>query len=209
MEPERCTVIILAGGRSTRLGRDKASAMLEGRTLLQRAVDATSPLADAYVIVTAKGQALPEIDSEVLVHTVEDAYTDTGALGGIYTGLLAIGDSPGAALVVACDMPLLQPSLLRELLRLAPSHDAVVPMRDGLPEPLCAVYTTACVGPARRLLDRGSYKVAGLLDEVSALRVPEEEWRVFDPDGHSFLNINREDDLDLARSLITQRTKRG
>ena len=209
MEPERCTVIILAGGRSTRLGRDKASEVLEGRTLLQRAVDDTSPLADAYVIVTAKGQALPEIDSEVLVHTVEDAYTDTGALGGIYTGLLALGDSPGAALVVACDMPLLQPALLRELVRLAPGHDAVVPMLDGLPEPLCAVYTAACAEPARRLLDRGSYKVAGLLDEVNALRVPEGEWRLLDPDGLSFLNINREEDLEVAKGLLSQRMDNG
>jgi molybdopterin-guanine dinucleotide biosynthesis protein A len=183
--------------------------MLEGRTLLQRAVDATSPLADAYVIVTAKGQALPEIDSEVLVHTVEDAYTDTGALGGIYTGLLALGNSPGAALVVACDMPLLQPALLRELVRLAPGHDAVVPMLNGLPEPLCAVYTMACAGPARRLLDRGSYKVTGLLDEVNALRMTEEQWRAFDPDGLSFLNVNREEDLDFVKELISQRMDNG
>jgi molybdopterin-guanine dinucleotide biosynthesis protein A len=106
-------------------------------------------------------------------------------------------------------MPLLQPSLLRELVRLASSHDAVVPVREGLPEPLCAVYTTACIEPARRLLERGAYKVSGLLDEVDALLIPETQWRPFDTEGLSFLNVNRQEDLELARTLIMQRTERG
>jgi molybdopterin-guanine dinucleotide biosynthesis protein A len=202
MEAERCAVIILAGGKSTRLGRDKASEVLTGKTLLQRAVDATAELAGTFVLVTARGQSLPEVVAEAPLSTVVDAYPETGPLGGIVTGLLAVGDSPQPALVVACDMPLLRPALLRELLRLASGHDAVVPMVNGLPEPLCAVYAHSCINPARRLLDRGDYKVAGLLDDVDALLVPEEEWRRFDNEGLSFLNVNREDDLDRARRLV-------
>jgi molybdopterin-guanine dinucleotide biosynthesis protein A len=99
-------------------------------------------------------------------------------------------------------MPLLQPALLRELLRLSPGHDAVVPTRDGLPEPLCAVYSTACIDAARQLLERGVYKVAGILDGVDALLVPEAQWRPFDPEGLSFLNVNREADLEQAKALI-------
>ena len=222
MQDARCPVIILAGGKSTRLGRDKASEVLAGRTLLQSAVDATASLAEWYVIVTAQGQQLPAVETTVPIRTVEDAYAETGPLGGIYSGLVAMtegsdvqGQAPfrrgrgSHALVVACDMPLLQPALLRELLRLASGYDAVIPVRDGLPEPLCAVYSTACVEAARGLLERGAYKVTGLVDAVDALRVPEAQWRPFDPEGLSFLNVNREEDLEHAKALISQRTGSG
>jgi molybdopterin-guanine dinucleotide biosynthesis protein A len=205
-------VIILAGGKSTRLGRDKASEVLAGKTLLQRAVDACDGLASRYVIVTARGQRLPRLTARVPIDPVEDVYPETGPLGGIYTGLRAIAGGAlgasapapqiGACLVLACDLPLLQPDLLRELLRIAPGQDAVVPVKDGLPEPLCAVYTVGCIEPGRRLLEAGSYKVAGLLEQVDALLLPESQWRVLDPDGLSFLNVNREDDLARARELL-------
>ena len=122
-----------------------------------------------------------EIDLDEPVTTVEDAFPDTGPLGGIYTGLQHCWLSGSRALVVACDMPLLQPTLLTELLRLAPGHDAVVPLRDGLPEPLCAVYSTVCLEPARALLERGSFKVAGIFDGIDALLVPETDWRPLIP----------------------------
>lgn len=219
MEAQPLPVIVLAGGKSTRLGRDKASEVLAGRTLLQRAVDACADVASDFVIVRARGQALPAVDAQAEIDVVEDAYPETGPLGGIYTGLSAIakaaanrgetaaGDSTAGsaathALVVACDMPMLQPTLLRQLARLAPGHDAVVPIRDGLPEPLCAVYAMGCAEAARSLLERGAYRVGGLLDVIDELMVPEEAWRAFDPDGLSFLNVNREEDLVRARALI-------
>jgi molybdopterin-guanine dinucleotide biosynthesis protein A len=216
MAGPRHPVIVLAGGKSTRLGRDKASEVLEGRTLLQRAIDAVEGLAASLVIVKAGGQHLPGLRSFAPISTVEDAYANAGPLGGIYTGLLALRSSgpetplqgPLAALVVACDMPLLQPVLLRELLHLIPGHDAVVPVREGLPEPLCAVYTTACAEPARRLLDQGAYKLAGLLEHVDTLLVPEDRWRALDPEGLSFLNVNREADLEYARLVISRRANR-
>ena len=208
MEPARLPVIVLAGGRSTRLGRDKASEVLAGKSLLQRAIDASGAVASRYVIVTAKGQHLPGVTSDALLETVEDAYAETGPLGGIFTGLRALEGTSNAAvseshaLVVACDMPLLQPALLQLLVRLAFGHEAVAPVRGGLPEPLCAVYSVACIEPARRLLERGAFKLSGLLDAVDALRMPEEEWRIADPEGISFLNVNREEDLARARELI-------
>jgi molybdopterin-guanine dinucleotide biosynthesis protein A len=195
--------MVLAGGRSTRLGRDKASEVLTGKTLLQHAIDACESVASRYVIVTAKGQRLPQVLSSTPANVVEDLYRETGPLGGIYTGIRALdGELEDAALVVACDMPLLQPALLQTLIRHAPGHDAVAPVRKGLPEPLCAVYTARCLEPARRLLERGAYKLSGLLDEVDTLKVPEDEWRKFDPEGLSFLNVNREEDLEQVRRLI-------
>jgi molybdopterin-guanine dinucleotide biosynthesis protein A len=204
MENASAPVIILAGGKSTRLGRDKASEVLGGRTLLQRAVDACVGVASRYVIVKARAQALPALSVSAPVDRVEDAYPETGPLGGIYTGLTALvaAAEAGPALVLACDLPLLQPALLRALLRLAPGQDAVVPVRDGLPEPLCGVYSTRCTEAAKRLLDAGAYRVAGLVDAVEARYVQEEEWRQWDAEGLSFLNVNREEDLARARALL-------
>lgn len=212
MVEQRLPVLVLAGGKSTRLGRDKASEVLASRSLLQRALDACADVASAFVIVKARGQVLPAVRAAVPVTRVEDAYPETGPLGGIVTGLDAVRrmytsreppeNAPEAALVIGCDMPLLQAALLRELVRLSAGHEAVVPVHDGLPEPLCAVYAVACADASRRLVEQGAYRVAGLLDAVNGLLVEEEEWRSFDPDGLSFLNVNREEDLKRARAII-------
>jgi molybdopterin-guanine dinucleotide biosynthesis protein A len=200
MEPSATTAaIVLAGGKSTRLGRDKASEPLLGVPLLQRVLDRLEGLVDEYVVVVRAGQVLPPLSAHD-VKVVEDLYPETGPLGGIYTGLSAVRALH--AVVVACDMPLLQRPLIAELLRLAPGHDAVVPLSDGLPQPLCATYARACLEPARRQLEAGNLKVAGLFDHVRTLYLQPEAWRRFDAGGRSFLNLNREEDLEHAAALL-------
>jgi molybdenum cofactor guanylyltransferase len=191
--------IILAGGQSTRLGRDKAGEMLKGRSLLQRVIARMDGLVDEYVVVTAAGQELPDTFASRPITPVEDLLPDAGPLGGVYTGLSTM-HAP-MAIAVACDMPLLQPSLLRLLLRLTPDHDAVVPL-NGLPEPLCAVYTPACLPAIKAQLDAGSFKMTGFLDAVNVRYVTTEEWQRVDRDGLSFLNVNRDEDLRRAKELL-------
>lgn len=192
--------IILAGGRSRRLGRDKASEVLLGRTLLQRALDHLDGIVDELLIVKARGQELPSIEARAPVQVVEDAYPGTGPLGGIYTGLVAM-QAP-VAIAVACDMPVLQPPLLRELLRLLPGHDLVATIKEALPEPLCAAYSKSCIETIRAKLEAADYKASGYFDEVKSLLIGPEVWRDFDPDGLSFLNVNREEDLDRVRHIL-------
>jgi len=196
------SAIILAGGKSTRLGRDKASELLLGVSLLQRVVTQIEGLAGEIVIVHAAGKALPQIETLASLRVVEDVYADSGPLGGIFSGLSAI--TSRRALTVACDMPLLQPDLLAGLLLLASDdYDAVVPTNDMyLPEPLCAVYTTRCLPATQSQLGAGALKVALFLDMVRVRYVPPTEWRAWDPDGLSFLNINREADLHRAEALL-------
>src|SRR5689334_13502332 len=98
------SAIILAGGKSTRLGRDKASELLLGVSMLQRVVSRVEALASEVVIVRAAGQTLAALTASVPVRVVEDALAEKGPLGGIYSGLRAI-DMP-LAITVACDMPL-------------------------------------------------------------------------------------------------------
>jgi molybdopterin-guanine dinucleotide biosynthesis protein A len=193
--------VILTGGLSTRLGRDKASEVLLGRSLLQRVIDRLDGLVDEYVIVTAAGQALPGVEAMAPVSSVQDAYERVGPLGGIYSGLSAMRGA--RAVTVACDMPLLQPALLSELLRLAPGHDAVVPVNEGgLPEPLCAVYAKTCLPAIKQRIDAGAFKVTAFFESVDVLYVEPAAWRRFDPDGLSFLNVNCEQDLRRAEALI-------
>ena len=196
------SAIILAGGRSTRLGRDKASEPLLGVSLLQRVVSRVEGLAGEIVVVRAAGQALPDIETSASLRVVEDVYPDSGPLGGIYTGLSAI--TTARALSVGCDMPLLQPELLAGLLLLASDgYDAVVPTNEMFrPEPLCAVYTTRCISSAQSQVGDGALKVALFLDKLRVRYVTPSEWRAWDREGLSFLNINREADLRRAEQLL-------
>jgi molybdopterin-guanine dinucleotide biosynthesis protein A len=193
--------LVLAGGRSTRLGRDKASEPLLGVPMLQRVIDRLAGLVDEYVIVTRdEEQALPSLVAPAPVAVVADVFRDAGPLGGIYAGLKA-ARAPHC-LALACDMPLVQRALVAELLRLAAGYDVVMPVSDGLPQPLCAVYTTACLEPIRSQLEAGKYKITNFLGYVRPRYVQPEEWREFDPEGLSFLNVNREEDLQRAIEII-------
>jgi molybdopterin-guanine dinucleotide biosynthesis protein A len=191
--------IVVAGGKSTRFGRDKASELLLGLPMLQRVLDRLAGRVDEYVVVKRQGQELPGV-AAVSLRIVEDVYPDTGPLGGICTGLETM-EAP-LAIAVACDMPLLQPALIEALLALGQEHDLVVPMRGGMPEPLCAVYSKACIGPMQRQLDSGNLKVTGFYGLMTPWFVREEEWRRFDPQGLSFENLNREKDLQRAIDLL-------
>jgi molybdopterin-guanine dinucleotide biosynthesis protein A len=192
--------IILAGGRSTRLGRDKASEPLLGRPLLQWVLDRVQPLIAEIVIVTAEGRQLPPVKAVADLAVVKDTFPDSGPLGGIYTGLEAA--RANWALAVACDMPLLQTPLLAELLRLALENEAVVPLQDGLPQPLCAAYSKACLPAVRHQLVAGEFKLTSLLDKVATHYVASDVWSKLDPEGLSFLNINTDADLDRAAKAI-------
>src|SRR6476620_3919506 len=101
--PDSTSAIILAGGRSTRLGRDKASQPLLGVPLLQRVVSGVEGLVNQIVVVRAGGQELPEVKTSASLRVVEDVHADSGPLAGIHAGLSAI--STTWALTVACDLP--------------------------------------------------------------------------------------------------------
>ena len=191
--------IVLAGGRSTRLGRDKASELLLGRTLLQHVIDRVSALVDEIVVVSAPGQPLPPVSTLRPMRVAEDLYPGCGPLGGIFTGLRATDAE--RCLAVACDMPLLSDALLRELLRRSPACDVVMPVIE-FPEPLHAVYGRACIDPIRERLDARQLKITNFLGAVNVCYVKEDECRRFDPDLRSFMNTNTEEDLNRARELL-------
>ncbi|MBI5290088.1 MAG: molybdenum cofactor guanylyltransferase [Chloroflexi bacterium] len=199
MESQPVGAIIVAGGRSTRLGRDKASEPLLGRPLLQHVLDRIAGLVSEIVIVRAPGQVLPALETATPITVAEDDYPGKGPLGGIYTGL--VRSSAERSLVVACDMPLLSRPLLQELLRRGSGCDVVMPVLE-YPEPLHAVYARACIEPIRTRIEADQLKITNFLGAVRVCYMREGECRAFDPDLRSFLNTNTDEDLERARTLL-------
>jgi molybdopterin-guanine dinucleotide biosynthesis protein A len=199
--PPKATGLVLAGGRSSRLGRDKAREEVGGRPLLLRAVDAVALACDDVLIAgdLAGREGLP---LPAGVRWAPDLYPNRGPLGGLHAGLMAARHD--YLLMAGCDMPFLDPLLLQLLVRLAPRHQAVVPRVQGRLQPLHAVYARSCLPIVDQLLARPG-RTASLQDLVSLLRVryvEEPEMRPSDPDLRSTFNINTEEDLARARRLV-------
>jgi molybdopterin-guanine dinucleotide biosynthesis protein A len=200
-QDNRLSAIVLIGGLSRRFGRDKAAEVVVGRSLVQHVVDAVSPLAQEIVVVAGRGGAFPPLDCVLPLKEVEDAREGAGALGGLYSGLLAASHPPAVAL--ACDMPLLSLPLLRHLNGLLTEEwDVVMPRWHGREEPLHAFYRRTCVPAIERLLDRGGRRFVDFLPEVRVRYVAQEEIERFDPEGRSFWNVNSREDLERLRPLL-------
>ncbi len=182
--------IVLAGGQSRRMGRDKALIRLGKETLLERAVSAARQAADRVVIVTDRSgrYRLPGVES------CEDLLPDAGPVAGIAAGLAHLG--PGAHIVLACDMPGLQPELLRLLRSLHRAGlDAVVPWIDERPEPLCALYDHSALSKLQAFLSGGGRAAHRALEQLRVRRAVESELRQADPGLLSFANWNTPADL--------------
>src|SRR5205085_1105001 len=141
---------------------------------------------------------LPELKGNVKI--VEDIFPGTGPVGALYSGLKAA--TPGFACVVACDMPLLEPALLAAMFDLCDGRDAVVPLDDGLPQPLCAVYSTECADAIATQIDAGTLKLAAVLDFLDTFYLWPADWQELDPGGISFFNLNTPQDVERAVDLL-------
>ena len=181
--------IVLAGGRSSRMGSDKASLLLDGVSMLQRSIDRLGSVVDELVLVGAPGRPLPSVATGLPTELVEDPVEGEGPLVGIAAGLEACRGS--AAVVVAVDMPLVEAELLRRLVeRLDEAHRWAVPFAEGRPQPLCSAFSVEALGVIRAHLDAGDRAPMALAAELVAYRMPVEEWRAVDAEGRSFLNVN-------------------
>ena len=178
--------VVLGGGKSRRMGADKSLLRLDRQTLLERAVDVLREVFDEVLIVADRADRFGGLGE---VRVVQDILPDAGPLGGIHAGLTAV-DSP-AAFVVACDMPLLDAGVIRGQVDVwqTADADAVVPLLDGRPEPLHAVYAKSCLPAIEERIGQGDYRVRALLD---AVRV--HFWQPDPSAAHSFTNVNTPED---------------
>ena len=188
------TGFVLAGGKSRRMGRDKALLPWNGGTLLDHAVARLGAVC-ASVRVLSGAERRYE-DRGLAVET--DAIPGAGPLGGIYTGLLGMG--PGTGLFLGVDMPFVTVDLLRRLLELSAGHDAVVPLSARGPEPLCAVYRSTCLEPIRRRLAAGDLKATSFWPDADVLPARAEHLSGLGPLDAMFRNVNSPADYDRARA---------
>jgi molybdopterin-guanine dinucleotide biosynthesis protein A len=188
------SAIILAGGQSRRMGRDKALIDFQGRPIIAHVIDTLRAVSDDIVVVSNRSDLYSSFGARV----VPDYDPPCGPLGGIAVGLQAVRHP--LAVVVACDMPFLSVSLLRWLIDRADGYDAVVPQMGADFEPLHAIYRRECHTPIVQRIERGERRVISFFADVRLRPVPEAEWRAIDPAGRSLMNLNTPDDLDLLSS---------
>ncbi|MEP7216014.1 MAG: molybdenum cofactor guanylyltransferase [Anaerolineaceae bacterium] len=195
------TGLILAGGKSSRFGTDKASALLRGRPLLQWVVSGLQPVVQALVIVKAPSQQLPPIDVTVAVTVVDDEYDALGPLAGLVTGFGAV--TTELCFATACDAPLLSAALVEFLAGLAHEADVVVPNVEGFMQPLAAVYRpSTCRSPFVRLVALGALRIVPAYAGLRTIVVSEDEVRRIDPELRSFRNANRPERLAEIEDLL-------
>ena len=196
----KVSCIVLAGGQSTRLGRNKLAEIIGGKTLLQRVVDALSLLNSEIIIVAPRPNSLPEIVCNSPSRLIRDIHPGKGTLSGIYTGL-AFSHSL-YNLVVAADMPFLNVNLVQYMLDIAAGVDLVAYREGDRFEPLHAVYSRNCMTGLEVLLKRSPLRIIEILPFVKIRYLALEEIRRFDPQHLSFFNINTEEDLQKARHIV-------
>ncbi len=201
------------------MGRDKAWIEFQGRALIEHVLARLEQVC-AEVIIVANDQA-PY--TKLAARVVSDILPGHGSLGGIYSGLHAAQFE--CAIVVACDMPFLNPALLRHMLALAEAHDVVVPSAanpwqparhereqsknrsDGLPtakdsnlHPLHAVYAKSCLGPIEARLRAGDLRIISFYPDVRVRVLSQAELERVDPQHRSLFNANTPEQLALAEA---------
>lgn len=185
--------VVLAGGSSRRLGRDKLVEPIGGRPVLERVVDALREVLDDIVVVGPWAPAGTR-------RTVE-ASPGAGPLAALVAGIEAA--AAPAAVVVAGDLPALRPALVELLVERATDADVVVPVVRGWRQLLCARYRWTTVRPALAALAQGERSVRGVVDRLEVDELGEPVWRAADPDGRSFIDLDTAADLRRLRRLLS------
>lgn len=192
------TGLIIAGGKSRRLGIDKRFLDIGGRTCIQRVLDAYQGIFDEILIAADAVEPFQSLGVRVVVDLIPGRAT----LGGLYTGLhYAAGERVFAA---AGDMPWINPAAIRLVLDQAHSGDIAIPDVEGQLQPMHAVYSKACLPFLRTLVEAGTLKVQELCNcpELRVQRIPQSVFTAVDPELRSFFNINTPDDLAQAKKWI-------
>jgi len=182
---------IMAGGKSKRMGQDKAWIELDGEPLITRVASVLAQVADEVIVVANEPRY-----ASLGLRVVHDKYPEGGALGGIATGVAAA--THDTVLVAACDMPFLSAAMWRLLLGHAGEADVVIPRVGGEYETLHALYTKACLPHMARALAENRLRVIAFFDQVRVQAIDEPELRAVDPTLRAFTNVNTPEELAMA-----------
>jgi molybdopterin-guanine dinucleotide biosynthesis protein A len=190
---EDCTAIILAGGNSKRMGRDKASLPFNGDTLLQRVIDSVQPIFTQTLISVRQHRA------DIALPQIYDVQSDGGPLVGLISALEATTTS--WAFVVACDMPFVVPAVIVQLSNFRAAHQAVIPVVGEYAQPLAAFYARSCLPALQHSLESGNKSLIKALNALDVCYVAEDELLKFDPLLRSFIDLDTPQDVALAKGM--------
>ena len=198
--------IVLAGGRSSRMGVAKADLEWHGSTLLRRTVGIIARVTDGpVVVVRAPGQLLPALPGDAEV--VDDPREGLGPVQGLAAGLAALAGRAEYAFVSSTDMPFLHPAFVRRVLRATEEGaDVGLPVARGYPQPLAASYRQELAAVAARLVAGNRLRPAFLFEQCRVARLTEDDLRAdpvlaaLDPGLDSVVNLNEPADYQAARA---------
>jgi molybdenum cofactor guanylyltransferase len=197
--------VVLAGGRSSRMGRPKAWLDWHGSTLLARAAGLMARTVDGpVVVVAAPGQELPPLPAGVEV--VADPVEGVGPMQGVATGLAAARERAGAAFVCSTDLPFLHPAFVRRVVGALGDADVALPFARGFRQPLAAAYRTGLAGLVTDLIAQGRSRPGMLYEHCTVVRLTDDDLLAdpavarLDPQLDSVLNVNTPDDYAAARA---------
>jgi len=194
-EGKGMTGIILSGGKSSRMGLNKAFLEINGERLIDRTLRQFKELFSEVILVT--NEPLLYLDQDVTLIT--DIYKRKGPLGGLYAGLFY--SSFDYAFLCPCDMPYLNTKFIRYMMERVAGYDIVIPETPEGYHPLHAIYSRRCLPTIKSLLMRDRLKMIGCFKGMRVLFIPESVIRSYDPEGRMFLNINTKQDLRQALAL--------
>jgi len=194
------TGVLLAGGKSRRMGEDKRYLVVGEQTLLERGLDVLRSIFQEVLVVIAQDSPPLDVDARV----VRDLVPDCGSLGGLYTGLTQA--TTPYIFVVACDMPFLDPAVITQFTNRRATTDIVMAKLGARLHPMHALYGKRCLPVVEQMIRARQLKIQEMVSHAS-LRVryvTEADLLTLDPSGRSFHNVNTPADLEIARSLLAR-----
>jgi molybdenum cofactor guanylyltransferase len=190
------TGAILAGGKSRRMGQDKAFLPFGNGVLIERVIEVVTQVTDDVLLITN----MPEQYQRLGLPMYADVIPDAGSLGGIYSGLV-YANRP-YTLCLACDMPFVKPEFLRFLCETTADVDVVIPKNAVDFQPLCAVYAQPCRTSIRQRINAGRLKITGFFDQVRVRVIEGEPLTRYDPHDVMFFNANTPEEYEQARRMF-------
>jgi molybdopterin-guanine dinucleotide biosynthesis protein A len=197
------TIVIQAGGQSSRMGEDKALKSFLGRPLIQRVIENLAPIADEMIVTTNRPAEYGFLNTSARsVRLIPDLKPGRGALGGLYTAV-ASATSPFVA-VAACDMPFASKNFFESAysLMVKEEADVVIAKTDEGYEPFHALYRReTCLPAIEAAIDADQWKVIAWFPQVKVRMLSLDEMKTFDPSGLCFWNVNTPEDFAKAEEL--------
>lgn len=196
------TGIILAGGKSSRMGFNKAFIDIDGKPIIHKTVGLFKELFDEIILVAND----PVEYEELNILTVTDIFKGAGSLGGIYTGLFHAQSE--YSFIAACDMPFLNKEVIARMGKISGSYHAIVPFVIGRYHPLHAIYSKKCLKPIAEMIQEKDLRITNLFKKVKTKKLEEKDWLSNESILSSLDNINTREDLHRAITSLPSRPQK-